>query len=171
MMGVLTAEVMTVQNPALGAALLWRFASAFPQPATRYAPVQLMFLPLPILFRQEYVEVVTGTGAATGVRRASGLRAFADGLREFKTAKTDLLLSLQNSVLQLRELSLESLSLAIAAHLVTIDSEGMVLPIPRDDPRRTPNRVRRLLRGADKLGYWCGAVTLFELAATLHLRF
>jgi hypothetical protein len=170
-MTVLTTEVSVVQNPALGAALLWRFASAFPEPAKRYAPVHLMFLPLPILFRQEYVDVVTGIGAATGVRRASGLRAFADALREFKNAKTDLLLSLHDSVLALRELSLHSLSLATAARLLTIDSEGRVLPIPHDDPKGAPDRVRRLLRGADKLGYWCGAVTQFEIAATLHLRF
>jgi hypothetical protein len=171
-MSILTNEVSAVQNPALGAVLLWRFASAFPEPMKRRPPVQLMFLPLPLLFRQEYVDVITGTGSATGVRRASGLRAFADGLREFRTAKTDLLLSFHDAVLHHRELSLESFSLALASGLLRVDDEGQVLAIPHDDPTRTaPERVRRLLRGANKFGYWCGAVTLFEVAATLHLRF
>lgn len=172
MSAALASETAAVQNPALGAALLWRFALSFPEPAQRRPSLQLLFVPLPLLFRQDSLEVISGAGAARGVQKASGLRAFADRLREFKTAKTDLLLSLHDSVADYRELSLEAFSLALAAHLLRVDPDANVIAVPHEDPvKHAPERVRRLLRGADKLGHWCGAVTPYEVATVLHLRF
>ena len=169
----LTREVTAVQSPALGATLLWRFAVGYMEVHERPAPVQLFFLPLPMLYRQEFVHVITGISRrAAGIRKASGLRAVADALREAKNAKQDLLLTLHDELLDLRQLTLASLRIAIASRLLTLDDRGNVWVVRREPiPTTTPERVRRLVFGAEKLGFWCGSLTLYEIAATLHIAF
>jgi len=169
----LTREVTAVQNPALGATLLWRFAVGYAEVREQPTPFPLLFLPLPMLFRQEFVNVITGTSRrAAGVRKASGLRAVVDTLRESKHAKQDLLLTLHDEVLDLRQLSLTAFRIAVATRLLTLGEGARAWVVRREPlPSTTPERVRRLVFGAEKLGYWCGSLSMYEVAATLHLAF
>jgi hypothetical protein len=34
-----------------------------------------------------------------------------------------------------------------------------------------PDEIRRLMRSAEKLGHWCGVLTIHEVATTLKVRF
>src|SRR5687768_8712319 len=110
MMSSLAREVRNIQNPALGAGLLWRFACGYVRGhRTRDpAPLPLLFLVLPILLHEQTASFVQGT------KKASGLRMFASKFGTAANAKQDLLIAIHDRMLTLRRLSLESVQIALA---------------------------------------------------------
>ncbi len=89
-MYTLSQETQYVQNPALGAMLLWRFAVGYERGSRTASPtpIPLLFLVLPVTLHEETVQFVTST------REASALRAFAGKFSESRTSKSDLLLAI-----------------------------------------------------------------------------
>ena len=59
-MSLLSQEVHFTQNPALGAALLWRFSVGFNEshPVRGFAPLPLLFVVLPTILHQETAEQI-----------------------------------------------------------------------------------------------------------------
>lgn len=165
----LTREIDAVQNPAFGAALLWRFAAAYATVGKNpeSTPLPLLFLPLPLLLYEETRKMIDGT------QKASTLRTFAGKFADSKHKESDVLLSFHGRALAHRQLTLESLGLAISARLLQVDpAKGEVFALSTRAPRHgIPSSVMRLLAGAEKLGRWCGEVTPFEVATALHVNF
>lgn len=156
-------EVQAVQNPALGAVLLWRFTIGYcPETATRGgAPMPLCFLVLPMTMHTATCDEITSTQAA------SGLRAFE---QKFKS-DGDYLLAIHHRMLSMRVLSLRSLRIALATGLVTlVPSDGSVWPRTRDIVTPDPS-VKRLVAAAEKLGRWFGELNAYEIAGILRVEF
>ena len=163
---ILAREVDAIQNPALGSVLLWRFALGYAgtRKAPQSTPFPVLFLPLPVLFHEQTFALLT----KTQVR--SGLRAFAGKFSDSSVAESDVLLSLERRARSLRPLSLSSLRLAVASKLLFIDATtAEVVALSGTPPSTVPESVRPLLRNAEKLGSWCGEVTLYELANVLRV--
>lgn len=162
----LAREAQNVQNPALGAALIWRFCCGFVESNSTSTPPQLpvVFLVLPVVLHQETAAFVGST------RKSSGLRAFAAKFGDSKASKQDLLLQLHNRAARWRQLSLNSLELAVAGQLVSISEDGRVFPLSRTNARGLSDDVKQLMAVAEKLGYWCGQLTTHEIAHTLKVR-
>ena len=74
-------EVDLVQNPALGALLLWRFARTYQGEVAREVPLHLAFLVLPMVLHQGSRNEIVST------RKASGLTLFAAKLGEQRETK------------------------------------------------------------------------------------
>jgi hypothetical protein len=91
-MGALSQETQLVQNPALGAMLLWRFASGYERRSNihSYAPLPLLFLVLPVTLHQETARFIAST------RQASGLRAFVNKFSDSSVSKSDVLLAIND---------------------------------------------------------------------------
>lgn len=162
-------EVEAVQNPALGAVLLWRFACGYApdgQPSKRI-PLPLFFIVLPLLFHEETQEIVAGT------QSASGLHVFVDKFTKSSISKTDVLLGLQGRAVSLRALSMESFRIAVASRLLAVDvSDATVIPVTYTSPTSAvPSSIRSLLRSAERLGVWCAPHPLFEIAHLLKMEF
>lgn len=168
-MKVLTKEVNAVQNPALGAVLLWRFACGYRSGNERSepAPLPLMFLVLPVLLDEGISEMLAGT------QGRSGLRAFVAKFSDARVSKSDLIFSLQNRSSTFRQLTFESLRMAVAAGLVSIDpAKAGVFPTSTTFPKAgIPETIRPLLRSGDKFGGWLGGLTLYEIGLTLKIVF
>lgn len=83
----LTKEVRYVQNPALGAVLLWRFSVGFTEShTTSDSPVlPLSFLVLPILMHHETFDFLRSTQKQTGLQLCENV------LSEFDSPATKLL--------------------------------------------------------------------------------
>lgn len=165
----LNQETKNVQNPALGAMLIWRFVAGYERysSTSRPTPIPLLFLILPMLLHQETAEFVTST------REATGLRAFAGKFSESRKSKTDLLFALPKRSLDMRELTIESLALAVSSDLVSIDSDhGMAISLS-SSPVKTgiSSSVRSMLRAAEKLGVWCSTISLHEVSVILKVGF
>ena len=167
-MTILAKETRNIQNPALGAGLLWRFICGYTEAhRTRDpAPLPLLFLVLPILFHKATREFVKGT------QKASGLRAFAAKFGESKTSKQDLLLAIHERTLNFRPLTLQSIRIALCTRLLTIQIEGVALALSQTrGATGISDSSKQMMRDAEKLGSWCAQLTLHEIATTLKLRF
>ena len=103
-MSILAEEAHNVQNPALGALLLWRFAVGYSASGTHSAvPMPLMFLVLPVLFHEETSDMLTSTLVK------SGLRMFVSKFEESSVSKNDLILALHDRAAEMKGLSLDSM--------------------------------------------------------------
>lgn len=93
-------DVMYVQNPALGAVLLWRFTCGYYSNENRPVPFPLLFVVLPIVFRQDLCSVIKST------QKASGLSKVSEKL--FSGKLNDSIHYVNNTAIQMRELTLEA---------------------------------------------------------------
>jgi len=167
MMNGLTREVRNIQNPALGAGMVWRFACGYvdSHPTHAAVPLPLLFLALPITLHEQTEEFVNNT------QKSSGLRVFAAKFSKAENSKQDLLLAVHDRILALRELSLESIRLTLATRLLYLDVASVIPLSHTQAVAGIPPDVRRLMKTAEKLGGWCGVLTMHEIAATLKVRF
>jgi hypothetical protein len=166
-MSTLTQEVRNIQNPALGAVLLWRFVCGYVDShQTRdHVPLPLTFLVLPIILHQQTEEFVHGT------QKASGLRVFTAKFGKRENSKQDLLLSIHDRMLALRHLSMESLRLALATRLLHLNAATLIPLSETQAAVGIPPDVKRMMKSAEKLGWWCGLLTMHEVSTTLKVRF
>lgn len=163
---MLAREAQNVQNPALGAAVLWRFCCGFVEshPKSDAPRLPLLFFVLPIVLHQETAELLRRT------RLTSGLRAYAAKFGDSAVSKQDLLLQVHDRALRWRRLSLQSIELASAGRLIFLSDAGEVIPLSRTKARALPDEVKQLLTDAEKLGKWCGQLTLHEVTTTLKVK-
>ena len=163
---MLAREAQNVQNPALGAAILWRFCCAYANthPTNDAPALPILFVVLPIVLHQATTELMRRT------RSNSGLRAFAAKFGDSTVSKQDLLLQIHDRSLRWRTLTLQSIELAAAGHLIHLTDAGEVIPLSKTRARGLPDEVKQLLGDAEKLGVWCGPLTLHEITTTLKVR-
>jgi hypothetical protein len=129
-------------------------------------PMPVLFVVLPLLFDEDTAHMIAST------QKASGLRLFAGKFAESKHAKADVLLSLESRARALRRQTLEALGLAVKARLLFLDAAaGEVVALSQAPALSLPDSVRPLIRSAEKLGTWCGDLSLFELSTTLQVTF
>ncbi len=163
----LSREVRAVQNPALGAMLLWRcsvgYSSAHEQAES--IPLPLLFLVLPVMFHRETAELIAST------QRASGLRKFVEKFQLAAQNKTDLLLAIGPRAQAMRKLTADSLGLAILCNLIALE-EGSGRAIAVSQTPATagiPAAIRPMLSGAEKLGTWFSQISAYEAALLLQV--
>lgn len=163
---MLAREAQNIQNPALGAAILWRFCCRYAEahPEGNLPRLPLLFLVLPIVLHQATAELLRRT------RLSSGLRAFATKFGDSQVSKQDLLLQIHERAFRWRALSLQSIELAAAGYLIQLSDNGEVIPLSRTKVRGLPDEVKQLLADAEKLGAWCGQLTLHEVTTTLKVK-
>jgi hypothetical protein len=167
-MSILTQESRAVQNPALGATLIWRFANAYTDAhRTKDLPVlPLAYIVLPIVFHKETCELVAGT------QKQTGLHGFVEKFARTDVAKLDVLLGIHTRALALRTLTTESIQIAIRRRLVTLlSASGQFAALSQTPPSAVPKNTRPLLTAAEKLGAWCSPLSLFEIASALKVAF
>lgn len=167
-MTILAKETQNIQNPALGAGLLWRFACGFTEShrTSDRVPLQLLFLVLPVLYHKATAEFVKGT------LKASGLRAFAAKFGESKASKQDLLLAIHDRSIRLRPLTLQAIKIALGTRLISIQPDGTVIALSQTNGASgIPADAKQMMKDAEKMGAWCSQLTLHEIATTLKLRF
>jgi hypothetical protein len=167
-MGILSTEVRNIQNPALGAGLIWRFVCGYvnDHASRNPVPLPLIFLVLPTILHQQTESFVQGT------QKSSGLRAFATKFGAAKNCKQDLLLAINIRMLTLKNLSLESLRIALATRLIHLETDATVIPLSKTKAiAGIPNDVRTMMNNAEKLGAWCAPLTIHEIATTLKVGF
>jgi len=156
-------EVYLVQNPAVGAILMWEFVKGFTRQSAGKSPeMPLLFIVLPIVFNE------TLRTAMSGTKPSSGLRLFTAKFSKDQ----EVLLALQRRMLMLRPTSLSSFSIGIESGLLTLDvTTATVGCTIKQYPPKTQLSIRELGKHADKLGAWCGLLTLLEVQAALRIGF
>jgi hypothetical protein len=163
---MLAREAQNVQNPALGAALVWRFCCGYveTQRVSAPPPLSLLFLVLPIVLHEATSEFVKRT------YKSSGLRAFAAKFGDSSVSKQDLLIQIHDRSIRWRKLSLNSVELAVAGRLLKLTDNGDIIPLSRTKARGLPDDVKQLMDLAEKLGAWFGELTVHEIVSTLKVK-
>lgn len=163
---MLAREAQNVQNPALGAVLLWRFCCGYvdSHPTGDSPSLPVLFIVLPIVLHQATADLLRRTF------QNSGLRAYVAKFGDSKVVKQDVLLQIHERSIRWRDLSLQSVELASAGMLVHVTATGEVVPLSRTKARGVPAEVKQLMADAEKLGKWCGTLTLHEITTTLKVR-
>lgn len=167
MTSVLTREVKNIQNPALGAGLIWRFVCGYKENHVVHngTPLPLLFLVLPVAFHEQTEEMVRGT------QQASGLRVFAAKFGKTENSKQDLLLAIHNRMLALRQLTFESIRQGVAARLIYLDAATVIPLTETPAVSGIPTDIKKLMKSSEKLGAWFSQLTMHEIASILKVRF
>jgi len=168
-MGALNQETQNIQNPALGAMLLWRFAVGYAEgnKVSDPTPLPLLFVVLPMMMHEETARLIVST------HKSSGLRAFAGKFSDSRVAKNDLLLAIHDRAIRMRRLTMESLRLALASKLLSVDfKRGAAVSLSSTTPMLgIPKSVQSMIKNVEKLGYWCSEVSLYEVSNALKVGF
>jgi hypothetical protein len=155
-------EAEAVQNPALGSAMIWRFGIGYQEEAANEpAPLPLAFLILPITLHSQTLDYLLST------QRRSGLSLFASKVGQ---SREDLL-SIHIRALRFRDLSLKSIAYGIRCKLLSVDYQNARLRSNTATLPITPERIRRLLNGSERLGAWCAKLPLDQVASLLKVDF
>jgi len=132
---MLLDEIDAIQNPALGATLIWRSVCGFYSASgkTDGAPMILAFLVLPLVFNEDLREVIGST------YKSSGIRKFESKFDK----QADLLLSIQERAKAMLDLSRRSLAIGISTGLVSL-TPATATVWPRSKPRLIPKSPKSL---------------------------
>lgn len=164
-MDELNREIYLVQNPAIGAAILWRFVCGYydADRKSRQVPLPLLFLVLPIIFRADLREVIGSTNKSSGLQKVSE--------KLFATKRADLLYNIQYLAEEYKGTTLSAITIAIYAKLISLSYKtASVIPI-QVKTSKMPKSSENLLKLAEKLGIWCSALSLHEISTLLKVRF
>ena len=154
------SEIEKVQNPALGAWLLWEYGRRY-QATTSSAPSHflLFFLVLPICLHRPTLDAVNST------QEKSGLGKFCENLG----TKREDLFAIHERALKLRSLTVRSIAFGVRAGLFDIDYKGGVLRALECKAPRPHERVIPHAKGATKLGAWFEAIDAVSVFTTLKV--
>ncbi len=157
-------EAQLVQNTALGAVLIWLFVRAYNSTSTRPCPLPLCFTVLPILFHHATRKEAESTSPS------SPLSKFVE---KFEPNREQLL-AVHDRMLGMRRLTLRSVQLACQKGLIAITHEDAAVLTVRTaslPDRRKPERLRAMLRAAEKLGIWYAPHSLSNICRSLRVFF
>lgn len=156
---MLNKEMSQVQNPGLGAALIWQFGRAFASQTETGVPLPYAFLVIPLLYNKSTLDVV--------VRTKMGLRKIEEKL----TNDESIAATAQMNVLNMRGLSSESLVIALRAGLLAVQAEDATYRSRVTAPPMLDGKMpKELMKAAEKLGRWAAEVSLREFCFVFRLE-
>jgi len=161
-MSSLLGEVQAMQNPALGAGLIWAFSHSYVEAADDGVALPLAFIVLPVLLHARTRKVASTTRASSGIRK----------FEEKFNREADSLFALNARAISMRSLSLRSVRIALASRMLTLHApDALLWPSCSSIPQDPQRPVGELMKEAHKLGRWCGEVSLQEVSTILRVEF
>lgn len=116
------------------------------------------------MFREDLCIVINSTQQASGFSKVSE--------KLFKGFSNDRLLSVNNAALSMRELTLQSFNIGMAANLYSMDFDtAYVFPLRQTNRSGLSIPTKRLLSVSEKMGGWCAELSLLEICNLLKVRF
>lgn len=167
MSGILLREYEIMQNPALGANVLWAFAQGFiSRPMEVQKPLTLWHLVsvLPLVFHDNSRRVILKR------REASGLRSILDRDPSISVAQNETIFNIDNRLKAMENRTFRSLNLAIACKLITLEEGYFKSDVPFKFPKNVSNETKDILKAANKLGVWAGKMSIFEYLTILGVE-
>lgn len=157
-----THEFDAVQNPALGALLLWTFvAEYFKAKGENEGPtLPHMMLVLPILFNKDFVENIYK-------------RKIKGGLYNALNEDMTLFAGVQNRIQAMNELTLRSINFCCSAKIVLLDKKSYeFIPVrSKVQDYKHNESIHKMLAAAKRLGNWFATTEFNQLCALLKVRF
>ena len=164
-MNDMSRDVYLVQNPAIGAAILWRFVSGYynMNSECRPVPFPLLFITLPIIFREDLRDVISSTNKSSGLQKVSE--------KLFSSKHNDLFYSIQDSAFAYKEITLLSIKIALQAGLIDLSCKTALVAPLQVKTHAFSTEIQNMLKSSEKLGAWCAPLSLHEISILLKVRF
>ena len=160
------SEYDNVQNPMLGAYLLWNFVLGYFSEKNEYAPIEELFIVLPMIMRSDIADQVKSTN------KVSGMRAMSDKFMKADILKNDIISNLHKDIQSMKDISAMALAEAIKAGLVYVDVENStIFPLELRKHNKESVNVLQMGKNAEKLGQWCAGMDLIQIEEILKVRF
>lgn len=160
------SEYDNVQNPMLGAYLLWNFVLGYFSEKNEYAPIEELFIVLPMIMRSDIADQVKSTN------KVSGMRAMSDKFMKADILKNDIISNLHKDIQSMKDISAMALAEAIKAGLVSVDVENStIFPLELRKHNKESVNVLQMGKNAEKLGQWCAGMDLIQIEEILKVRF
>ena len=158
-------DVYAVQNPALGATIIWQFVSGYYSVNASAVPFPLLFVVLPIIYNEELRTVIKSTQARSGLSKISE--------KLIKHKSNDSLYSIHAVAESLKMTSLQSICIASDTKLIYVDlSSALVFPISnKKPPKLRSSEIAHMHSSAFKIGQWCAGLSLVDICRQLKVRF
>lgn len=162
-MSSLQNEVDLIQNPALGALVVWHFVLGYSEENDRgYAPFNLVYLALPLVANNSLRSIISSTNAGLYKVKA----------KVFESGRGSDLLLLRETIPLLYELSSASIGIAISAGLVEYNESCFGLtPSLKTAPNSLTSIERDYKNASKKVGKWMAHMSLWEICSTLGVSF
>lgn len=159
-------EYDNVQNPMLGAYLLWNFVLGYFSEKNTAPPIEELFLVLPMTMKEDFAEQIKST------YKVSGMRAMSDKFMKTDVLKNDLISNLHNDIRKMRNITAISLGEAIKAGLISIEiGSNAIIPLELKKRNQESDSVLKMGKNAEKLGQWCAEMDLTQIEEILKVRF
>ncbi len=157
-------DIYAVQNPALGAVVIWRFVCGYYSVDTSMVPFPLLFIVLPIIYNEELRDVIKST------RASSGLSKVSEKLIQKKI--NDSLYAINTVANELKLTSLQAIGIANDTKLISVDiPNAYVFPVMTTKaPEGRSIEVKTMYTTAERLGQWCAELPLAEICRRLKVR-
>lgn len=158
---VLGREFSNMLNPCFGAVLLHAFLEGFNAQQQLPASLFHLFLPVPIVTVDELADTFVRTNKSSGMRKA--VEKLDEGM----------LLSLQVRVIEFRQISFDSIRMAIGSRLILLDAESAAVhrPTSRLPEQVVPISAKTAVDASKKLGFWCSQMNLQEVSTVLRINY
>lgn len=160
------SEYDNIQNPMLGAYILWSFVRGFFLERNELIPIEELFIVLPMIMKPDIAELIKSTN------RTSGMRTMSDKFMNTNVLRNDLICELNNDIDKMKELTVVSFAEAIKAGLISIDkNSNMIYPLEIDRRKKETSNIKQMGKNAEKLGQWCSDMSLVQIEEILKVRF
>jgi hypothetical protein len=155
------SPVALVQNPAFGSLLLWSFGRAYQsEKVGELPPMTAFFVVLPLVLHGPTVRLIRSTN------QSSGLSKFVSKLGE----QRERLLAIHDRAMALRNLTLESIAMGIAAQIMKTEYESGLVRSNDVKPPTSPERLKHHVASAEKLGRWFARLPLAQVFSLLQVE-
>lgn len=155
------SEIEKVQNPSLGAWILWEYGQRFQATTTSASSnILLFFLVLPICLHTDSLKTVNSTF------EKSGLGKFCEKMN----TNREELFAIHERALKLRALTLDSISFGLRAGLFELNYDtGELRSLDQMGPR-APERLKPMATAAKRLGAWFESVEAVSVFSALRVK-
>lgn len=159
-------EYDNVQNPMLGAYILWNFILGYYSEKNDFVPCDLLFIVLPMIWKEDISQQISATN------KSSGLRIMVDKFMKRAVLKNDVISNIHTDANRMKERTIESISVAIKTGLISCEWDtNTFYPVELRKRNKEADSVLTLGKNAEKLGQWCSRLCLIEIEEILKVRF
>lgn len=138
-----------VQNPALGALILWAFGHGAQVNTEHHLHLPTYFLVLPLIWHKNTLQKIKST------QEKSGISKFASKLCEHR----EQLLSIHPRCMAMRDITLQSISIGISTGLLRVDYSTAQVRCKKQKIPTVLEQTKTHITNAEKLGRWISRIT------------
>ncbi|MET3290921.1 UNVERIFIED_CONTAM: hypothetical protein ABID98_003491 [Brevibacillus sp. OAP136] len=142
---MVSTDVFSITNPALGSMILWSFLQGYEVNEKNGCPFPLIFLPLPLILSKTIRDEIKGTQADTG-------------LYTWIARKQNVLINLDLRINKSSNLTRNAIIFGCANDIIFIHEDGKILSkskgIYKSRINNTSDEVAEMINFSKKIGIW-----------------